>query len=757
MSYTTKNNCNFCNSFAAKISRTLTLIFITICAALQAQTFDFKSLTPGDVLANQLAPDIIFVPYETSIKGTIESTPLGNVAQFHLCSGCEFFPSGAHALFSGLKQSVTIHLGLAPIGAPLQLMVRINGFDAAGNVVASTDQNITAGSGFNNEMTISSAAGNIASIIVQTTNDFAANGIITFSDIKLIAGSTAPDFLLKGVSEIDMIAGDYQPEPLEIIRLGGSTGQIKFTITGLPSGVVFRFNPNPIADGALIGFEFSPSTNVTPGIYPLIITGQPLTASAGPGPRTYTLTLKIARAFTIFATQNLDLSICKPGGPTGTVTVPVTVRRAGTVAGPVTLSMEGLPPDVKAIFNPAVLTFPGNVTGETSTLTITTAAGIDVGDVLVQIHASNGKYETTHFADLHGICSRENKDFTIKGFFLSNHKGFVRPIEGAVVEIYRDVTAWFDDKVGSTTLKADGSFELGLWANNEDAYYAKLQLNDEQGVYLHEGYNSGSWEANSVNRGSNKNPVIDLGTTLLTKDDGSGTPKASIWQGAHNAYQEYLKGSGNQKPVGGDYEIRIWYGIYNNVTTKLTSTDWPDGHQTMFTNGSPKGLDDFVDYPINFHEFGHTIRGGLDGDLTHLDNDYINYYINYDEHTFCQTTNDAFAFSEGWAQFWSKEFNIFNTCTADGINFNVEGNVANDLNNLMTCFHKSRNDMVKVLAQRTDFIHSDAEYRAAFQTLFSVDLSTCPPFKNIRTTSAVIPRPEILYKRIPFKIMTERL
>ncbi|MEP6737937.1 MAG: hypothetical protein ABJA70_20595, partial [Chryseolinea sp.] len=63
-----------------------------------------------------------------------------------------------------------------------------------------------------------------------------------------------------------------------------------------------------------------------------------------------------------------------------------------------------------------------------------------------------------------------------------------------------------------------------------------------------------------------------------------------------------------------------------------------------------------------------------------------------------------------------------------------------------------------VLAQRQNFIHSDSEFRTAFQTLFSVDLSTCPPLGPPTTRSAQIPSlTNTLYERIPFRIIQETL
>ncbi len=738
---------------------------ILLVAKPAAAQIDFKKLTPGEILENQLADQgIRFIPYGRAIKGTIESTPDGNVAQFHFCSGCEFFPSGAHAAFTNLQQSITVHLGLPAIEVPLQLQIKFSAFDGSGNLVASTLQDIIAGTGYKHEMTVFAAGPVIASIIIEATNDFASNGIITLTDITLTPTvSSSPDFLLQGAPDIEIVAGGHQINlPISILRLGSSTGDISFSATDLPPGVRLDFLPTPVSNNNLIGLQLIVPANASSANQLITIKGQPLVAAAGPLPRFYTPRIRITQAFTILSNADINISACKPGGPTGTVTLPVTVLRNGKVSGPATLSIEGLPAGIKAVFNPSVLTFPGNATGQTSILTITATGGLDIGDVLVQIHAASKDFTSTFFADLHGQCPRNNKDFTIKGFFYSNHKGLIKPIEGALVEIYREVPYWFDDQVGKTYTAADGSFELGLWANEEDTYYAKLQLNDEKGVYLHDGYNVGSWEANSVNRGNNKNPIIDLGNTVITKDGGVSTTKASIWQGAHIAYQEYFKSSGGTTPPFGNYEIRVWTGnvFVKSPRTYITSTDWPEGYQTNLNDKLLKGTDVFADYTFNFHEFAHAVRSSLDGDFNHYNKDRIDEKtVEIGDHEFCETTNDGFAFSEGWAQFWAQEHRMVNFCpTANGVVFDVEGNVANDLNHLMECFHKSRGDMIKVLGQRREFIHSDADFRKAFQDFFKVDLSTCPPFGAPGTLHSGKIAANILSARsVPLSLMIERM
>jgi hypothetical protein len=514
---------------------------------------------------------------------------------------------------------------------------------------------------------------------------------------------------------------------INILRLGNSTGGVNFSNDVLPQGVSATFIPASAAGSSAI-LRFGAAADAPSAISLLNIKGNPSSASVGPSQRTIPITLTVSQGFTIYSVPEVNLSGCNQAGPSGSMTIPVSVIRQWQVRPPVTLSVEGLPANVSAVFSPASLNFPGNAIGDKSTLTFTVSAGVDIPDGLIGIRASNGTFSSVYYLDLHGMCPRHNKDFTIRGSFFSNHLGFIRPVQGAVVEIYRD--AWgYDDMVGKTKTNDDGSFEKRLWANDEDTYYAKLKLNDETGVYLHGSWSSDIWDINSYNRGSNSNPVIDLGGTVISVDGGASTPKASIWQGSHHAYQEFITTTGFGPPTG-DYEIRIWKGFISPITY-LSTTEWPDNYHTQvtFSNSDthPNGTDNFFDYKVNFHEFGHAIRHSFDGDFNHFSWDNTRFIYGR-SHGLCDNTNSGFAFNEGWAEFWAEQPRFFPTCTSlSSMDFETEFNVAMDLTRLMQCAGKSRKDMIEFLGSRQNFIHSDNDFREQFKIHFSTDLSGCPP------------------------------
>lgn len=712
-------------------SSILSIVLVIAASVNSNAQVNFNDLTVGEILGDQLvSKGVRFIPYSNKIKGEVVADPAGgNIAVFDICSGCEFFPSVANIVFTNTHSTVTIHTGLVLTQTAVNREIHLNAFDAGGTLIATKPLIMTSGTGYDHVMTVTSSTANIASILVQAVNDPATNANIAIKEISFDnTGTDSPDFLLQGPSTIEIVAGGPPVNyTINILRLGNSTGAITFSDDMLPAGVTATFIPSA-STSASATLQFNAAPNASSTMTPIKIKGDPASSSVGPSQRTLPIMLTVSQAFTIYSIPEINLSGCSQAGPTGSVAIPVSVLRQWSVKGPVTLSVEGLPGNVNASFAPAILNFPGNAIGDKSTLTFTVNAGVDIPDGLISIKATNGTFTSVYFADLHGMCPRHNKDFTIRGSFFSNHLGLVRPVQGAVVEIYREVTAWYDDMVDKTVTDNDGNFEVHRWADDEDTYYAKLKLNDEKGVYLHGSWSAvGIWDVNSYNRGSNRNPVIDLGNTIIEVDGGASTPKASIWQGAHHAYQEFISTTGTSPPTG-DYEIRVWKGFLYPFTYRST-TEWPDNYHThvTFSNAttSPQGTDNFFDYSVNFHEFGHAIRHSFDGDINHFNWDNTRFYYGR-EHGLCDSKNFGFAFNEGWAEFWAQEPLFYAPCPSGILDFETELNVAFDLTSLMLCTGRTRREMVELLGSRQDFIHSDNDFREQFKIRFATDLAACP-------------------------------
>jgi hypothetical protein len=446
-----------------------------------------------------------------------------------------------------------------------------------------------------------------------------------------------------------------------------------------------------------------------------------------------------APSYVVYGSSDLNMAACSQEGPVGRITSNFSVLRRFDIAGPTQIKVKNLPIDVSVAFSPTSLTYPGGVMGQQVTGTFTVNAGVAIPDVVVQIEVSDPTNAVAYDLLLHGICPRHNKDFVIRGWFESTQLGKTFPVESALVEIYRDVPYQLDQFVGSTITGADGSYDVKLWANDADTYYAKLRLNDVAGVYLHEGGNPSIKDYNSSNRGSNAQPVIDLGGTNITVDGGSGTPKSAVWQGGHAAFQEFIHTFGAPPPTG-DYEIAIQYTKSSMTWTARSTTNWEEGTQTYkYSTGAPTAPTDagfdpyfsqFFNYSTNFHEFGHALRHTIDGDQRHFTDD-ASRWTYARGHNWCGSTLIdvvAFGFNEGWAEFWALDTGDDVTRNCPGLPLDdmaKEGSVMNDLHKvaqaISACqpkiakpdeaFQAQRRNLFSILNRGQNIIHSEGEFR----------------------------------------------
>jgi hypothetical protein len=315
-------------------------------------------------------------------------------------------------------------------------------------------------------------------------------------------------------------------------------------------------------------------------------------------------------------------------------------------------------------------------------------------------------------------ASHATVNFNVKGKWVCNNRGTVSPIAGARVELWHSIDYWFDDKLGSTHAATDGSFNFGVQADSNFDLYAKVVLNDDNGVSLGNWYSFSDWDIETSTAGSHSG-IVNLGTWQLSKDNGSGTPRCAIWQGAHNAYADYRKVVGSPPPDS-HYSISADFPCCGTPFTTTDTTRWPGGYQTGQGSNDPAK----APYSVNFHEFAHSVRHSFDGGTAHFLFDAARFAYPQ-THSLCSNTNNGFAFNEGWAENWA---GTLTTCAGDPTNFNYEGNVATALNGLEQCV--GRKTLVQVLQQNpagvVGGIHSYSEFRAKLASIRNLN------FCNIR-------------------------
>jgi hypothetical protein len=268
-------------------------------------------------------------------------------------------------------------------------------------------------------------------------------------------------------------------------------------------------------------------------------------------------------------------------------------------------------------------------------------------------------------------------------------------------------------------------------------------------VYLHDWWTPAIKDYNSFNRGNNSQPVIDLGETVISRDDGQGTPKSAVWQGGHAAFQEFTQTFGAPPPTG-DYEI-----VNQNTSTGMTwtarsTTNYEEGTRTAKSiivapiGPTDPGFDpyfaQFINYSVNFHEFGHALRHTVDGDQRHFTDDASRWTYGRG-HSLCGSNAgyvdvEAFGFNEGWAEFWAMDTGdmLGPLCgpSFDLTDMTKEGAVMNDLHAVAQAIDKclppaanraevaraERRNLFTVLNRGQNIIHSEGEFRSNAEQQF---------------------------------------
>src|SRR5260370_154865 len=248
-------------------------------------------------------------PGPNAVPGTytlLSQSPLGNGGQFDYANSSIYqAPSGAWVFASGMNGwtwALDNYIGLNLVDARIQ-------------------QTTT----------------NIFNLFVTPRNDFSVSASPS-SQIVLSGGNTSYN--------------------VTITPAGGFTGQVNFSVTGLPTGATATFTPNPATGSATLSVNTSAST--PGGSYTLTITGVS-------GSLTHTTTVSLAvYDFTLAAAPS---SQAVAAGSAASYNV--TITPAGGFTGQVNFSVTGLPTGATATFtpNPATASFTLSVNTSASTPT----------------------------------------------------------------------------------------------------------------------------------------------------------------------------------------------------------------------------------------------------------------------------------------------------------------------------------------------------------------------------------------------------
>ncbi len=262
--------------------------------------------------------------------------------------------------FDTTVSMVRVYVGFLAPGSP-GTSVTLEAYDGGGGLLGSSS--VTPGAGIKTPVTYTSATPNIASFIVSAPNS--ATAPVAIDDITFTTPATPPppDFSLTAdLGTVTLRQGTSVDVPITINRVNGSTGNITFAASGLPSGVTAEFIPNP-ATGTATTLRLTAADDAPPpaagDTFPeFTVTATP-SASAGASPRSFTKTIRIERNFTVEIAGGaaaVALPSCLD------LEVPVLVRRGSTFTGSVDLTASfpaGNSAGIGASFEPATVG-PGN-------------------------------------------------------------------------------------------------------------------------------------------------------------------------------------------------------------------------------------------------------------------------------------------------------------------------------------------------------------------------------------------------------------
>ena len=238
-----------------------------------------------------------------------------------------------------------------------------------GGVTASFSPNPTTSTSTLTFVASSSAALGTATLNLTGTSGSITHSILIHLTVNQVQN---PDFSLSG-TPATVTQGASATSTVTVTPLGGFTGAVALSASGLPPGVTATFNPTSTTGTSTL--TFAASTSATTGTSNVTITGV-----------SGTLTRMATISLTVNPIQIPNFSLTGTAatvvqGATSTSTI--TVTPSGGFAGTVALSASGLPSGVTATFNPT------STTG-TSTLTFSATTAATTGTSNVTITGTSG-------------------------------------------------------------------------------------------------------------------------------------------------------------------------------------------------------------------------------------------------------------------------------------------------------------------------------------------------------------------------------
>jgi len=205
------------------------------------------------------------------------------------------------------------------------------------------------------------------------------------SFIQITNAPATPDFSVTATPSSQTVAqGNSTSYTVNVTPSGGFTGNVSFSVAGLPSGATSGFTPSSVSGSGSSTLTVNASTSTPAGTYPLTIT----TTS---GSLTHTAQVNLTVAATDFSVTATPSSQNVAPGKSTSYTVNVTP--SGGFTGSVSFSVAGLPSGATSGFTPISVSGSGS-----STLTVNASSSTPAGTYPLTITATSGSL--THTAQV---------------------------------------------------------------------------------------------------------------------------------------------------------------------------------------------------------------------------------------------------------------------------------------------------------------------------------------------------------------------
>jgi hypothetical protein len=261
--------------------------------------------------------------------------------------------------------------------------------------------------------------------------------------------------------------------------------------------------------------------------------------------------------------------------------------------------------------------------------------------------------------------------------------GFIAPLEDHVTSTVK----------GTAYAGSQGEWSFTVPRTKSVNYYLRAVLDDGRGTIVTEYPSADAAYATPGSGGTNFDDVAvqDYHTQEYPNDE------CKLWLALKDSVQSYTRLMGKRPPYG---DVVAAYGAPNRGVpfAAYTTIVWPHGY--VVGSGARAR-----------HEFWHTIRNAsLGSEDAFLDEvSQQDFRLNSKP---CARTTAQYAFHEGWAEFWGRDFWPAPDCFGGKPDdFTVEGNVAWRLTRLaLNCSAATPRRMVEVLLAHGPSIHSLADF-----------------------------------------------